>query len=270
MRTNRRGALTAPDSAFLRLYPESRVGGFSSVDGTIEFYSRVNSLLVSDMTVLDVGAGRGIWFLEDRVPYRRALRTMRGKVDRVIGIDPDAVVLENPSLDEGRVMAGAALPIDSGSIDLIICDSVFEHVADPTSFIFELERVLKPGGWLCARTPNRFGYPALVARVIPNALHARVLRRVQPTRDAEDVFPTWFRLNTRKQLSRYFREPSWSGVVYSVNGEPSYAGTLPGLWDLMCLLHRFLPRRWSTGLVLFSRWSPPTDGKCQSHNQGVL
>jgi len=28
-------------------YPESRFGGFSDIDGTVTFYSRVNALLVS-------------------------------------------------------------------------------------------------------------------------------------------------------------------------------------------------------------------------------
>jgi len=37
-------------------YPEFRFGGFTDIDGTIIFYSRVNSLLDSSFTVLDAAA----------------------------------------------------------------------------------------------------------------------------------------------------------------------------------------------------------------------
>lgn len=42
-----------------RLFPEVSAGGFTRMDGTVEFYTRVNALLRPDMTVLDFGAGRG-------------------------------------------------------------------------------------------------------------------------------------------------------------------------------------------------------------------
>ena len=42
------------------LFPESYAGGFSRVDGTVQFYMRVRALLRPDDTVLDLGAGRGV------------------------------------------------------------------------------------------------------------------------------------------------------------------------------------------------------------------
>ena len=44
-----------------RLYPEVRAGGFTRNDQRVIFFARVNALLRNDMTVLDFGAGRGIW-----------------------------------------------------------------------------------------------------------------------------------------------------------------------------------------------------------------
>jgi SAM-dependent methyltransferase len=248
---------TDADAGLLSLYPEARVGGFTSVDGTIEFYSRVNALLTPDMIVLDLGAGRGVWYSDDRVSYRRSLRNLRGKVTRVIGVDVDPAVVDNPSVDDARVMSeGGPIPVDSATVDMIICDAVFEHVEDPDTFISEIDRILKPGGWLCARTPNRAGYPALMARLVPNSRHARVLRRMQPRRKDADVFPTRFLLNDRKQLEERFSEPAWSGVVYTPNSEPSYAGRSVLAWRAFYLWHRVLPRRWCTGLVLFVRRAP--------------
>lgn len=52
-----------------QLYPESGAGGFSRVDGTVEFYTRVNALLSPDAVVVDLGAGRGKQS-EDPVAFR--------------------------------------------------------------------------------------------------------------------------------------------------------------------------------------------------------
>jgi hypothetical protein len=82
-------------------YPEARFGGFTAVDGTVAFYVRVNALLQPDMTVLDVGCGRG-GYSEDTCAFRRDLRVLRGKVRRVIGIDVEDAGMSNPCVDEFR------------------------------------------------------------------------------------------------------------------------------------------------------------------------
>lgn len=242
-----------------RLYPETAAGGFSRVDGTIEFFQRVNALLVREMTVLDFGAGRGEWADADEAPYRRNLRWLRGKVARVVGCDVDPVVIQNPSLDEAVVVDPAApLPFDDRSFDLIVADWVFEHISAPERLVHELDRVLKPGGWLCARTPNRFGYVALLAALTPNRLHAAVLRRAQPSREERDVFPTVYRMNTRRRLRRLFPKTAYSHSIYATSGEPSYAGNSRWLWALFGTLHRILPESLQNSLFVFLRKAPPT------------
>jgi len=234
-------------------FPEVEVGGFTRLDGTVEFYSRIHSILVPDMVVLDVGAGRAAW-LEDSSEYRRRLRLLRGTVRRVIGVDVDAAVLGNQAVDEALVMPDAAtLPLADDSVDLAIADAVFEHVADPEAFVRELGRVVKPGGWVCARTPNRWGYPAVGARLLPNPLHAPILRYLQPRRRSEDVFPTHFLLNSRNQLQTWFRPDEWHRVVYAASGEPTYAGSSPVLLTVLTAAHGLLPPGLQTSLFIFLR-----------------
>ena len=72
-------------------YPEVNINGYTSVDGTIEFYSRINSLIDNSMTVLDFGAGRSAWYENDSCSYRKTLRNMKGKVKKVVGCDIDEV-----------------------------------------------------------------------------------------------------------------------------------------------------------------------------------
>lgn len=202
-------------------FPEARFGGFTDIDGTIAFYNRVNSLLDGSLIVLDVGCGRGA-HETDPVPFRRKLRNLKGKVAKVIGIDLDAGATTNPFLDEFRLIEGETWPLETDSVDLIICDDVLEHVPDPERFFREIQRVLKSEGCLCIRTPNRWGYPGICARLIPNKYHSRVTSVVQDNRDEADVFPTLYKLNTIPKLRRMLKQTGFTSVVYGHEPEPSY------------------------------------------------
>jgi SAM-dependent methyltransferase len=138
-----------------RFYPETLFGGFTDIDGTVAFYNRVNSLLAPSFVVLEVGCGRGACN-EDPVSLRKNLRILKGKVTKVIGIDVDQSAQENPFLDEFHLIQSNSWPVESNSIDLIVCDNVLEHIANPDQIFLEIRRVLRDGGYLCIRTPNRW------------------------------------------------------------------------------------------------------------------
>lgn len=234
------------------LYPEVKVGGFTRVDGTIEFYNRVNALLSPHMTVLDFGAGRGA-AAQDPVPYRRALSTLRGKVHEVIGVDLDGAVLKNPLVDRSIVIeSGRPIPLGDRSIDLIVADSVFEHVTEPTTVVREFNRLLTVPGWVCARTPNGRGYVALAAKLLPERFHAGVLRWAQPQRKAEDVFSTVYRMNTPRDLRTYFDDKIWNCCCYGYGGEPSYFANSGFLARLMCHAHSLMPETLEPTLFFFA------------------
>lgn len=235
-----------------RFFPEVQAGGFSHIDGTIEFYTRVNALIASGMTVLDFGAGRGAALQDDRCRYRRELRQLRGKVGKVIGLDVDPIVTTNPGLDESHVMVAAEpLPLADASVDLIISDYVLEHIPDAEATASELARVLKPGGWLCARTPNRWGYMALAASLIPERLHTRVLARVQPNRKTEDVFLAFYRMNDRRSLRRLFPEDRFIDASYTFSAEPAYVPDRPILWRLALMFEALCPALFKSSIFVF-------------------
>lgn len=255
----------APASAQSRLadckrqfYPEVSAGGFSHVDGTVAFYSRVNALLQPEMTVLDFGAGRGRAVQEDPVPYRRALQTLQGKCRRLIGADVDEAVLQHPRLDEAHVIPEhGPLPLADGSVDLIVSDATFEHITHPEAVASELARVLKPGGWLCARTPNRWGYIGLGTNLIPNRWHVALLKYLQPHRKAVDVFPTAYRLNTRAALKKHFPEATWEHCSHGHFAEPAYFGTSKLLWALVLFSYRLTPPGGAPTWMVFLRRKAP-------------
>ena len=233
--------------------PELLAGGFSRNDGAIEFYSRVHSLLPPAGVILDFGAGRGKAATEDPVEFRRRLYDFRGEGRRVIGVDRDPVVLNNPMLDEAKVVLGNRIPLPDASVDVIVADWVLEHVEDAFPVARELGRVLRLGGWLCARTPNRWGYIALGARLIPNRAHRAVLRRLQPARKSIDVFPTCYKMNTGRALRRLFPEPRFTHATYAHMVDPLYFGSSRIAIGTVRTLSRLLPDALAPVLCVFIR-----------------
>jgi SAM-dependent methyltransferase len=240
-----------------RWYPEVRFGGFTDVDGTVAFYSRVNSLLEPSFTVLDLGCGRG-QAAEDPIRWRRELQVFKGKCARVIGadVDPDAAV--NPHLDEFRLIENDRIPLEDETIDLCISDAVVEHIADVDLFFGECRRVLKAGGYLCIRTPNATSYASVATRVVPNRLHARVLSRVQPDRKCEDVFATLYRCNTAKKLGTTLVRHGFECVVRSYEPEPAYLSFSRLAYAFGVLHQRHAPRRLRRVLLAYARKQPTT------------
>lgn len=234
-----------------RVYPEANVSGFPHKDQEVAFYVQVAALLRAEDVVLDFGAGRGEFIYTDPSTYRVRIQNFKGRCAHVDGCDPDPVVLENPTLDAAAVIKiGEPLPYADGRFDLIIARYVFEHIANPEWAAQELLRILKPGGWICAMTPNKWGYVALASRLLPQELHSRALARVQPGRLARDVFPTVYRLNRPAAIRRHFGR-SADVFCYSTSAVPSYHFGSLLLMRIEQLIHRLTPPLFDVGLRFF-------------------
>ena len=241
-------------------YPEVNAGGYSRVDGKVEFYLRVQELARrleeergGPLTIVDFGAGRGAWH-DAPVPIHRRLQDLRGPARRVIGLDIDPAVLENQIVDEARVIpSSGVLPLEDASVDLVYSEFVLEHVDDADQVVAELARVVKPGGWVCAYTPNKWGYIAVAARVVPNRMHVRALHKLQPDKDERDTFPTRYRMNTRRDLARLFAPPRFSLYAYTHDAEPHlYAGRSKLITGLI-RLYQHLPAPLKSTWLVFAR-----------------
>ena len=234
-----------------RYYPESRFGGYTDLDGTVIFHTRVNSLVNSDAVVVDVGCGRG-QHQEDTVELRRKLKILRGKCKRVIGIDIDPAASANPFVDEFHLISDedAGFPLPDAVADLCVTDYVVEHVREPHRFFSECYRILKPGGFLCVRTTNVLSYVGLAAMLTPNRLHAKVVEWAQRGRQARDVFPTQYQANTPRRLARALERAGFECSVYAHDPEPSYLSRSRFAYYFGVLYQRHAPR--SLGLALFA------------------
>ncbi len=133
-------------------------------------------------------------------------RKIRKVLDRawIVGFDLDRKSLERLK-GKDRLMADLGqAPVADESFDLLVCEMVFEHFENPEAVIREACRILKPGGRFLFLTINKNSIPGRITAWTPFFLH-RWINRVRPVEvDEEDVFPTWYRLNSYKKIQRVF------------------------------------------------------------------
>jgi arsenite methyltransferase len=133
-------------------YPEPELSRVP--DATVESFAGVANhwplgRIEPGETVLDLGCGAGTDLL--------IAAQMTGPDGRVIGIDMTPTMLEraresahemgvlNMELHESLI---EALPVDDGSVDVVISNGVIDLVPDKDAVFDEIDRVLRPGGRL--------------------------------------------------------------------------------------------------------------------------
>jgi SAM-dependent methyltransferase len=105
-----------------------------------EFLAREFGRLGRKKLLLDLGCGNR--------PFRRIYEKY---TEDSVGMD---VPYSLHDLGSIQVYAsGTDLPFRSGSFDMVLCTEVMEHVAEPESFLREIDRVLMPGGHLVMTVP---------------------------------------------------------------------------------------------------------------------
>lgn len=227
------------------------LGRFSKLDGTIEFYGRVRSVISKESVVVDFGAGRGAWYCEGDWTYTKTVRALKPDVSLLIGCDVDSAVLENRSTHQNIMLDGGRVPLPNESVDVVIADYVLEHIVNPRQFYDEINRLLKPGGLFCARTPHAANYVSIGARLIRNSRHSAFLKYLQPLRKDVDVFPTAYKLNTRRSLASYWTKEEWDDFSYLYVAEPQYYFGVRIMYRVMCALHTLLPAIITGNLFVF-------------------
>jgi SAM-dependent methyltransferase len=201
--------------------------------------------------IAEVGCGRGVLVNTERgeTPWQ----DLRGDGRKVIGIDVDPIGVENPVIDEFRLIGDDGVwPLESGSVDLAVCDFVLEHITDPPAFMAELTRTLRPGGVFIARTVSRHSFLSMAARAVPNRKHSKVLNVFQPGRQEQDVFHTAYLMNSRKQLAALF-DADYDWAAASRTGLDRYFMPWPRVAGAAVAVERRLPRAMHTGLVICAR-----------------
>jgi len=198
-------------------------------------------------TILDIGCGR-------TAPN---LRNMRGKAARLIGIElvdftPETKAL--PDLELHNNDMANLVDIADASINLAYCRSVMEHIERPEQCYREMYRVLKPGGKFIFLTANIWDYASIIAMLVPNALHPLIVNRTEG-REMEDTFPTQYRTNSRRKITRLCQDSGLEIEHFEYLGQyPNYfmfnryAFLLGSKYELFLRRHPSL--HWLRGWIL--------------------
>lgn len=130
-----------------RDYPATFAGG---LDEKPWYESRILPIFYEiplGAKVLDIGCNDGTFMamLRDR------------RQCQVTGVDVSETALKEAAEKglEVRLIDGERLPFPSGTFDVVTLMEVIAHVLDPVKTLREIQRVLKPGGFLIGSTPHK-------------------------------------------------------------------------------------------------------------------
>jgi 2-polyprenyl-6-hydroxyphenyl methylase/3-demethylubiquinone-9 3-methyltransferase len=168
-----------------------------------EFFARVQPLLVHDVTVLDVGAGR----------YPTIAPADRPPGCRYVGLDIEPGELEaagQGAYDEA-IVGDITAPLGrDGEFDLVLSWQVLEHVSPLAGAFENLRASLRPGGTLIAQLTGSNAAFAFFGRLLPQRLKLWLATRVLGHAE-EEKFPTKYDRSSHRALTRLLE--SWSDVV---------------------------------------------------------
>jgi SAM-dependent methyltransferase len=215
---------------------------------------QVEALLTADATLLDAGCGRNA----------PTLMLFHGRARRLIGVDR-VEFTGVPSGIELRQCDLADTGIADNAVDLMYSQAVLEHVTDPDAVFAEIVRILKPGGRYLGLTANKWDYASVAARLIPNRFHPWLVRHTEG-RDEQDVFPTMYRVNTRRAVARYAARHGLELVEFRYLGQyPSYflfnGALFLAATAYQKTIERFAPLRRFQGWIFFVLRKPESEAK---------
>jgi ubiquinone/menaquinone biosynthesis C-methylase UbiE len=176
------------------------------------FQQRLEQIVCPGDRILDAGCGAGKF---SRMDFAKEIGC------HLTGVDLQEALGRNQQMDS-RVRADLKrLPFSDKSFDVVNCRLVIEHLDAPQAALEEFHRVLAPGGRLAIFTPNLLHYFGAAATLTPHWFHIWFNRRVRGFDDS-DIFPTYYRANTRRRLRALLLKSGFARAdVTLVEGAPS-------------------------------------------------
>jgi ubiquinone/menaquinone biosynthesis C-methylase UbiE len=158
----------------------------------------LESTVTNESVWLDVGCGHQLlpsWKQQDE-------RCLVSKSARVVGIDYDYPSLVKHGTIAARVCGVAdSLPFPDESFNVVTANMVVEHLDNPLVQFAEISRVLRRDGIFVFHTVNKWGYFALMRRMVPWFL-VKPAARLLDGRDSTDVFEVQYKANTEKEIAK--------------------------------------------------------------------
>lgn len=174
------------------------------------FSNWIRSSLDMDSITLDLGAGSGLGW---RYNFKNLCK-------RVIGIDINPDVANNPNLDEAIISDFFKNNFEDNSFDIVIANNVVEHIKEPYDFLVEVKRILKRNGVFYFRTLNKYHYAGLISWLTPYGFHIYYNRLLGKKED--DILPTYYKMSSVKDIDRLSKTINFKYEIKMFEGYPGY------------------------------------------------
>jgi len=169
--------------------------GYFTPDDVYE--ATIAGLVTPGCRWIDVGGGRDVFPSNPKLAQQLADRC-----GHLLGLDPSDTIHENPFAHR-RVQSMLEDFTSYELFDLATMRMVAEHIANPTSAVAALARLVRPGGKVVVLTVNQWSPVTVASWLVPFGLHHPVKSLLWQTEE-KDTYPVVYRMNTRSQLGRLF------------------------------------------------------------------
>jgi SAM-dependent methyltransferase len=216
-------------AAFDRMLPRDY-----RVDGCKDFDNFARPYLARASVLWDVGGGR-FPFLSRELKSELLLTT--------VGFDISAAELDAaPSGIYDRKVAADILTYQGqGEADIVVCQSLLEHVSDVEAALVSIRSMLKPGGLALVFLPSRNAVYTKINAIIPEDLKSRLLRLLVHGRSDFKAFPAYYDRCTPRSI-RSIAERSGlevaDGKNYFISEYFTFLFPLHLIWRLWLIVFR--------------------------------
>lgn len=153
----------------------------------------------NDKAIADFGCGYNATFV------RSILDEVASAVVCDVALAPDLKADPKVTALEGT-LPEAISTVESGSVDVVMCVSVLEHLEDPSATLAEFRRIVRPGGVVLLNVPTWRGKRALEASAFKLGLSpADSIDDHKCYYDPEDLWPMLVRAGFRPRHIKCFR-----------------------------------------------------------------
>jgi radical SAM superfamily enzyme YgiQ (UPF0313 family)/ubiquinone/menaquinone biosynthesis C-methylase UbiE len=175
--------------------------------------------------VLDFGCGSGYMTVE-----------MAKLAQKTYGIDivDDVETIRIPKILKGRLefikASGTKLPFRENFFDKILASEVLPMIPDPTQFLFEMKRVLKPGGLLVI--VNGGGHPTIKEAFEKKSLLLRILVKIYSGRvpNSYEAYCSILQNSFKTAQDHFFEEKDIRHLIRENHFDIESIDYSPGHW----------------------------------------
>lgn len=194
--------MTVPTSRLKRYWRLQRLLAPTLRPAQYAYFGTLAPFLNGKPVWLDLGCGRAVvpeWLHPpDFARYQEAV----DQAKMLVGLDYDEQSLRDSRLVRKVRGDVGTLPFAAGAFDLVSANMMVEHLQRPEASLREIARILKSSGIFVFHTPN-LRSPFIAMQALAPDWFKRALIRLLEFRKDEDVFRTYYRLNTPASIGKY-------------------------------------------------------------------